>query len=86
MITKNLLEQYYRLILHSETQRFAIAHQQGNEVKYPHPKNYLTDKDLEASITGDKSLGMMLIQDKTALTKSDCIDIDCPKGAIAQRA
>lgn len=94
MITKKLIEQYYRLILHETAQKYAIAKIEGKEVKYPHQViykqvegkeeteyKYLTDKDLISSIKGDCSLGVMLIQDKTGLTKSGCIDIDIPRDA-----
>lgn len=92
MITQELIKQYYRLILHETAQKYAIAKIEGNEVKYPHQViykqslgkeeteyKYLTHEQLTASIEGKLSLGVMLIQDKTGLTKSGCIDLDSPR-------
>jgi replicative DNA helicase len=94
MITKELIKQYYRLILHETAQKYAIARLEGKEVKYPHQViykqisgkeekeyKYLTYEKLEKSIKGDRSLGVMLNQDKTGLCKSGCIDIDIPRDA-----
>ncbi|BAQ63230.1 replicative DNA helicase (DnaB) (plasmid) [Geminocystis sp. NIES-3708] len=94
MITKKLIAQYYRLILHETAQKYAIAQISGNEVKYPHQViykqvegkeeteyKYLTHEQLEASIESNLSLGVMLTQNKTGLCKSGCIDIDCPRDA-----
>jgi len=55
---KDLIREYYRLILHSEPQRFAIAVKEGNEVKYPHQRQYLTEADIVKSIEGKLSLGV----------------------------
>lgn len=79
MITTEIQNQLYRLILHSEAQKYTIAKLEGKEVKYPHQKNYLTEAELEQSIKGLRSLGIMLIQDKTSLVKAGCLDIDCPR-------
>jgi len=77
---KGLISQYYRLILHSEPQRFAIAVKEGNEVKYPHQRQYLTEADIVKSIEGKLSLGVMLLTDNSPyLTKAGCIDIDTPR-------
>ncbi len=81
MITAELIEQYRRLILHSEGQKYAIAVKQGNEVKYPHQQNYLSEAELNLALKGDRSLGIMLAQDKTSLVKAGAIDIDCPRDA-----
>ncbi|WP_330205494.1 DnaB-like helicase C-terminal domain-containing protein [Cyanobacterium sp. DS4] len=79
---KNLIEQYYRLILHSEAQRFAIAIKEGNEVKYPHQSRHLTEADIIKSIEGKLSLGVMLLTDNSPyLTKSGVIDIDTSRDA-----
>ncbi|MBD2395956.1 hypothetical protein H6G11_17055 [Cyanobacterium aponinum FACHB-4101] len=77
---KDLISQYYRLILHSEPQRFAIAVKEGNEVKYPHQKDCLTEADIVKSIEGKLSLGVMLLTDNSPyLAKAGCIDIDTPR-------
>ena len=81
MIPNAIKAQYHRLILHKDAQRYAEAFKQGNEVKYPHQKNYLSETELEKAIKGNLTLGIMLIQDKTGLTKAGCIDIDCPRDA-----
>ena len=81
MITAELIEQYRRLILHSEGQKYAIAVKQGNEVKYPHQQNYLSEAELNLALKGDRSLGIMLAQDKTSLVKAGAIDIDIPRDA-----
>lgn len=78
---KDLISQYYRLILHSEAQKFTLAVKQGNEVKYPHQQNYLSEADLIQAIEGEKTIGIMLSQDKTYLTKAGAIDIDIPRDA-----
>ena len=88
---KELIKQYYRLFIHSEAQKYSIASLNNSEVKYPHQYiyqgdevigyKYLTESDLVASIKGDKSLGLILCQDKTSLAKSGCIDIDIPRDA-----
>lgn len=76
---KKLIEQYYRLFIHSEAQKFTIASMDNSEVKYLRQKNYLTESDLISSIEGKKSLGLILCQDKTGLTKTGSIDIDIPR-------
>ncbi len=76
-----LIEQYYRLILHEDNQRFAIAYKKKGEVFYPHSDGYLTHDEVISSIEGEVSLGVMLNQDKTYKTKSGCIDIDTPRDA-----
>lgn len=81
MNTNELIEQYKRLFVHSENQKFTIAKLEGSEVRYPQQQNYLSDKDLLASILGDKSLGLILCQDKTSLAKSGCVDIDVSRDA-----
>ncbi len=81
MITAELIFQHKRLILHSEAQRFALAVKQGNEVKYPHQQHYLREAELNRAIKGEASLGVILAQDKTGLTKAGAIDIDCPRDA-----
>lgn len=73
---KELIEQYYRLILHSSAQRFALASKTGKEVKYPHQSGYLTEADLLSTIEGKQSIGIMLNQDQTGLCKAGCIDLD----------
>ena len=90
---KDLISLYYRLILHSEAQKFTLAVKQGNEVIYPHQQNYLNEADLTLAIEGKKTIGIMLSQDKTYLTKAGAIDIDIPRDsenlvtclALAQR-
>lgn len=78
----DLIREYYRLILHSEAQRFAIAVIEGNEVKYPHQSRHLTEADIIKSIEGKLSLGVMLLTHNSPyLTKSGCIDIDTPRDA-----
>ncbi|WP_330205482.1 DnaB-like helicase C-terminal domain-containing protein [Cyanobacterium sp. DS4] len=78
----DLIKEYYRLILHSEPQRFAIAVKEGNEVKYPHQSKHLTEADIIKSIEGKLSLGVMLLTDNSPyLTKSGVIDIDTPRDA-----
>lgn len=78
-----LIKQYHRLILHSDCQKYAIAKKEGNEVKYPHQKNYLTVDLITASIEGKLSLGVMLNKDdKTYVCKAGCIDLDIPRDAI----
>ena len=54
MITAEVIEQYRRLILHSEAQKYAIAVKQGNEVKYPHQQNYLSEAELNLALKGDR--------------------------------
>lgn len=76
---KELIREYYRLFVHSEAQKYSIAKLDNKEINYPHQKGYLTESDLVASIKGDKSLGLILCQDKTNITKSGCIDIDIPR-------
>jgi replicative DNA helicase len=76
---KELIREYYRLLIHESAQKFTIAKLDNKEVNYPHQKGYLTESDLISSIKGDKSLGLILCQDKTGLTKSGCIDIDIPR-------
>jgi len=76
---KELIREYYRLFIHESAQKFTIAKLDNNEVFYPHQKGYLTESDLVASIKGNKSLGLILCQDKTNITKSGCIDIDIPR-------
>ena len=79
MITNELIKEYYRLFIHSEAQKFTIASMDNSQIKYPHQQNYLTDKDLISSIKGDKSLGLILCQNKTGLAKCGCVDIDIPR-------
>jgi replicative DNA helicase len=81
MNTKELLESYYNFLLHKNAQRYAKAYFEGNEIKYPHQKNYLTEVDLEKGIAGEITLGVMLIQDKTGLVKAGAIDIDVTRDA-----
>lgn len=87
-----LIEQYLRLLIHSEAQKYSIAKLEGTEVKYPHKGIYdddgklieyiyLTESDLVASIEGKKSLGLILCKDKEGISKSGCIDIDIPRDA-----
>ncbi|MGI0482683.1 DnaB-like helicase C-terminal domain-containing protein [Geminocystis sp. CENA526] len=87
---KKLIEQYYRLIIHSEAQKYSIASMNKSEIKYPHKAIYdddgklieyiyLTESELLASIEGKKSLGLILCKDKEGISKSGCIDIDIPR-------
>jgi replicative DNA helicase len=74
--------QLKKLILHESAQKYALAvNKHGNEVKYPHQQNYLTEADLTATVEGGKTIGIMLSQDKTYLTKAGAIDIDIPRDA-----
>lgn len=82
MITNVVLEQYYRLLLHEHSQRYATAYFEDNEIHYPHAKNDLTQNEVENSIEGKTSLGVMLIQKTTSKVKAGCIDIDTPRDAL----
>ncbi len=89
MTSEQLKQQLRRLILHKEAQKYAIARLDGSEVKYPHQSDYLTDSHLDSAISGDRTgshfalrtIGIMLAQDKTGLTKAGCIDMDVPRDA-----
>lgn len=81
MITEKLIEQYYGLMIHKEAQKYAIAYLEGNEVKYPHSKNYLTRYSLTKALEGKETIGVFLSQDKTGLVKAGAIDIDTPRDA-----
>ncbi len=89
MTSEKLKQQLRRLILHKEAQKYAIARLDGSEVKYPHQSDYLTESNLDSAISGVSTgsqftlhtIGIMLAQDKTGLTKAGCIDIDTPRDA-----
>nr|WP_069791373.1 DnaB-like helicase C-terminal domain-containing protein [Cyanobacterium sp. IPPAS B-1200]OEJ78062.1 hypothetical protein A5482_14480 [Cyanobacterium sp. IPPAS B-1200] len=81
-VTDNgLFEQYYRLMLFEDNQRYAVGILEGNALSYPHQKDFLTTSKVEKSISGELSLGVMLIQTSTNLVKAGCIDIDTPRDA-----
>lgn len=80
MLSK-IATQLNRLILHNEAQKYSQAYLKEAEVLYPHQNEYLTESLLEAALEGKITLGVMLAQDKTGLTKAGCIDIDTPRDA-----
>ena len=81
MTSEKLKQQLRRLILHKEAQKYARARLDGSEIQYPHQSDYLTESNLDSAISGVSTIGIMLAQDKTGLTKAGCIDIDVPRDA-----
>lgn len=73
--------QLKRLITHNSGQKWAKARLDGNEVKYPHQPTELGLEQLKQALEGKMSLGVMLAQNKTGLTKAGAIDIDIPRDA-----
>ena len=94
MTSEQLKKQLSRLILHQEAQKYTRAKLDGSEVKYPVQSDYLTDSNLDSAISGVSTgsqfalhtIGIMLAQDKTGLTKAGCIDIDTPRDAENMKA
>ncbi len=94
MTSEQLKKQLRRLILHQEAQKYTRAKLDGSEVKYPHQSDYLTESNLDSAISGVSTgsqctlstIGIMLAQDKTGLTKAGCIDIDTPRDAENMKA
>lgn len=72
----DLIREYYRLILHSEAQKFGVSYiDKTGEVKYPEQKDkYLTETDIEAMLRGDRTISVHLVQSNNA--KCGCIDLD----------
>ena len=94
MTSENLKQQLRRLILHQEAQKYTVARLDGSEVQYPHQSDYLTESNLDNAISGVSTgsqfalhtIGIMLAQDKTGLTKAGCIDIDTPRDVENMKA
>lgn len=73
--------QLYRLILHNQDQKWALAVKRGSELIYPHQTTPLTPEEVLAHIECKITLGVMLLQTGTNTAKAGCIDIDIPRDA-----
>ena len=75
------LQNYDRLFVHPERQRWAIGLLHGGEVLYPHQNRPLQQSDLAMHLRGDRTVGILLVQPGSDRVKAGCIDIDCPRDA-----
>lgn len=77
-----MIDQFYRLILHSHQQKWAKAILNGGELLYPHQSDYFDPEVLKQVISGKITAGIMLLQPGSNLTKAGVIDLDCPRDAV----